>query len=145
MAGLLLGWLHLAQQPGAGHLPVALHGDRRDAELLRGLFEDDDLPEASQAELTTVDGKDAAIVDGILGLLREGIATGAFRPVSARHTLQTLIGATVYHFASGDLGENLLGRPLLSAEAVRHRKEEVRGLMRLGLLADPQPARGEPS
>ena len=103
--------------------------------LLRALVEDetprdDRLPDAAAAE---------AILDellaGIRRLLREGVAKGSFRPVSDAHTVQTLIGATVYHFASGELGERLLGRPLLSAETVARRKRELRELLRAGLAA----------
>jgi AcrR family transcriptional regulator len=101
--------------------------------LLRALVEDetphdDSLPEAAAAE---------AILDGLIAairrLLREGVARGEFRPVSDAHMVQTLIGATVYHFASGELGESLLGGPLLSAEAVARRKRELRELLRAGL------------
>ena len=60
-----------------------------------------------------------------------------FRPVSVPHTVQTLIGATVYHFASGPLGEDLLGHPLLSAQAVSRRKEELRNLLHQGIVAQP--------
>ena len=54
--------------------------------------------------------------------------------MSAAHTIQTLVGATVYHFASGEIGEGLLGRPLLSAEAVHRRRQEIKHFMRHGLL-----------
>ena len=74
-------------------------------------------------------------------LLREGIEAGALRPVSVPDMVQTLIGATVYHFASGDFGEKLLGQPLLSSEAVRRRKIELKALLRLGLAADPSGSR----
>ena len=113
----------LAEQPTSARL------------LLRGLFEDDDfereaLPATEAAERTL-----AGILQGIGNLLREGVESGVFRAVSVPHTVQTLIGATAYHFASGDLGENLLGRPLFSAEAVRRRKEEIVGLLHRGLAA----------
>ena len=49
--------------------------------------------------------------------------------------MQTLIGATVYHFASGEVGEGMLGGPLLSAEAVRARKAEVKAFLHHGLAA----------
>ena len=110
--------------------------------LLRALVEDetprdDRLPDAAAAE---------AILDGLLAgirrLLREGVARGEFRPVSDAHTVQTLIGATVYHFASGELGESLLGRPLLSAEAVARRKQELRELLRSGLATGGPSAPG---
>ena len=103
--------------------------------LLRGLVEEEDfplepLPEAQRAEALL-----AEILQGIHGLLREGIEQGAFRKVSVPHTVQTLIGATVYHFASGEVGESIMGRPLLSAEAVRRRKQELRNLLHQGLAA----------
>jgi AcrR family transcriptional regulator len=105
--------------------------------LLRGLFEDDDLPEEAGEEHRGIEEALGAILGGVQSLLREGIEAGALRPVSVPDTVQTLIGATVYHFASGDFGEELLGQPLLSSEAVRRRKIELKALLRLGLTADP--------
>jgi len=106
--------------------------------LLRSLFEEDDFPEEPQeAEQVAADARLARIIDSIRGLLQEGVEQGAFRPVSVPHTMQTLIGATVYHFASGELGEALLGEPLLSADSVRRRKEELRNLLHHGLAAEP--------
>jgi AcrR family transcriptional regulator len=114
----------LAEQPTTARL------------LLRALFEDDDLDD-SIPEAQACQGAVSAILQDVLQLLREGVEQGVFRRVSAAHTLQTLIGATVYHFASGELGENLLGRPLLSSEAVRRRKQELRELLHSGLAAAP--------
>ena len=54
--------------------------------------------------------------------------------------LQTLIGAVVYHFASGEFGEGVIGAPLFSSEAVRRRKDEVKQMLRRGLAPDPAPA-----
>ncbi len=106
--------------------------------LLRGLFEDDDLPEAALAEAEAFEARLARLVAALSGLIEEGVASGAFRPVSPAHTLQTLIGATVYHFASGEFGEGLLGGPLYSAEAVRRRKEEVVSFVHRGLAVSPR-------
>ena len=103
--------------------------------LLRGLFEQDDFPAEPLPEAQACEQILGETLQGIDRLLREGIDEGAFRPVSTPHTVQTLIGATVYHFASGELGENLLGRPLLSSEAVSRRKEEFRNLLHVGLAA----------
>jgi hypothetical protein len=103
--------------------------------LLRGLFEEDDLPVEAASDAEATDRTIHRILAGIDGLLREGMVAGAFRRASAAHTIQTLIGATVYHFASGEFGEELIGRPLLSAEAVRRRKEEVKALIHHGLAA----------
>jgi hypothetical protein len=89
------------------------------------------------------EGAVASILGGIGGLIRSGVERGELRPVSAAHTIQTLVGATVYHFASGELGEGLLGRPLLSAEAVARRRDEVKSLLRHGLVpAAPAPHGG---
>jgi len=107
--------------------------------LLRGLFEEDDFRADSVPEAEAVEETIAAILDGIQRLLKEGVDAGAFRAVSVPHTVQTLIGATVYHFASGDLGEGLLGRPLLSAEAVRRRKQELGDLLHHGIAGAGRP------
>ena len=103
--------------------------------LLRGLFEDDEHPSEAQAALQSAERSVDRLVARLDGLIREGIASGAFRSASPGHVLQTLIGATVYHFASGEFGEQLIGSPLLSAEAVRRRKEEVKSLLHHGLAA----------
>jgi TetR/AcrR family transcriptional repressor of nem operon len=112
--------------------------------LLRSLFEDDelagDLPEEQQANDVI-----RRIVGALGALLKEGVAAGTFRPTSVPHTLQTLIGATVYHFAAGEVGSEMLGRPLFSPAEVRRRKAEVKALLRRGLAAErasnPRPRR----
>jgi TetR/AcrR family transcriptional regulator len=101
--------------------------------LLRALFEDDAFDAEAWPEGQGAERHLASLLAGILGLLEEGMSTGAFRRVSAPHTVQTLIGATVYHFASGEFGEELLGGPLLSADAVRRRKAEVKAFLHHGL------------
>ncbi len=103
--------------------------------LLRGLFEDDEFlldppPEAEAAEAIV-----ATLIRGLETLLREGMEAGEFRDASIPDTVQTVIGATVYHFASGDVGEGVLGAPLFSAEAVRRRKRELIDLLLHGLSA----------
>ena len=102
--------------------------------LLRSLFEDDELtgelPGEQEANETL-----RRIVAAGASLLREGIEAGAFRPVSVGHTLQTLIGGMVYHFASGEFGDEVLGRPLFSDSEVRRRKDEVKALLHRGLVA----------
>ena len=101
---------------------------------MRALVEEDplgpDLPEAIAAE-SVLEG----ILDGIRTLLDEGVKSGVFRDVSIPHSVQTLIGATVYHFASGEFGESLLGGPLISSAAVRRRKTELVRMLQHGLLA----------
>ena len=96
-------------------------------------------PEAERAERILED-----MLESIRRVLREGMEQGALRRASVPHTLQTLVGATVYHFASGEFGDNLLGRPVLSAEAVANRKQELRDLLHHGLGARPTQPKGEP-
>jgi AcrR family transcriptional regulator len=106
--------------------------------LLRGLFEDDAFDAEAWAEGRDAERRIESILGGILALLREGEEQGAFRRTAGPHTVQTLIGATVYHFASGEFGEELLGGPLLSADAVRRRKDELKAFLHHGLAA-PRP------
>jgi TetR/AcrR family transcriptional regulator len=106
--------------------------------LLRGLVEDESLPPEADAlpEAKAAERALASALAAIEALIRAGVARGELRAVSPGHTIQTLVGATIYHFASGEIGEGLLGRPLLSAEAVRERREEIKRFMRHGLWPD---------
>ncbi|HTO70494.1 MAG TPA: TetR/AcrR family transcriptional regulator [Myxococcota bacterium] len=102
--------------------------------LLRSLFEvEDEEP---------VDAAARAVLERVLGRvaagLEAGIASGELRPVSVPHTLQSLIGMTVFHFASGDFGDDLLGAPVYSAAEIRRRKEHVISFMERALRATPE-------
>jgi AcrR family transcriptional regulator len=101
--------------------------------LLRGLFEDDELTgeldEERDANQTL-----ARIIESIAALLREGMASGELRRASIPHTLQSLIGLTIYHFASGDFGAELIGRPLFAPAEVRKRQEEIKSLLHQALV-----------
>jgi hypothetical protein len=74
------------------------------------------------------------VLEGIGNVLREGMASGELRAASIPHTLQTLIGTVIYHFASGDFGAELLRRPLFSPAEVKRRKQEVKAFLHHGLL-----------
>jgi TetR/AcrR family transcriptional regulator len=111
----------LAEHPGSARL------------LLRGLFEDNQFPPEAAHETEAVEGDLVRLIDAFQGLVREGVDAGEFRQVSVPDTIQTVIGATVYHFASGDFGEQITGGPIFSAEAVARRKLEVNQLLRAGL------------
>lgn len=112
----------LAERPGDARL------------LLRSLFEDDDfggdLPEEIEG-MRAIEG----IVTAFSRLLREGTEAGAFRQVSVPHTFLSLIGIVVFPFASGEFGDQLLGRSPLDPAQVELRKKEIRDLVRSGLLA----------
>lgn len=108
--------------------------------LLRALFEDDDLPEDAGPESEAFETRLASLVARLEALIEGGVAAGAFRDAAPAHVLQTLIGAVVYHFASGEFGEGLVGGPLFSADAVRRRKQEILDFIHHGLVAtQPRP------
>ncbi|HYD47458.1 MAG TPA: TetR/AcrR family transcriptional regulator [Terriglobales bacterium] len=102
--------------------------------LLRSLFEDDELTGTSEEE-RHVDATLHHLVATLAELLQRGMAAGAFRKASIPHTLQSLIGLTVYHFASGEFGDELIGKSVFSPEAVKRRKQEVRDFLHLGLVS----------
>lgn len=109
--------------------------------LLRSLFEDDELAGTSDEE-HHVDATLHHMIGSLAALLREGMDSGVFRPASIPHTVQSLIGLTVYHFASGEFGDELIGQSLFSPAAVKRRKQEVRNFLHSGLvLAEPGKAR----
>jgi AcrR family transcriptional regulator len=112
--------------------------------LLRSLFEEE---EAATPEAQATEALLASIIGDAERLIQRGIECGELRRVSTPHTLLTLIGATVFHFASAEVGEQILGRPLFSAEEVARRKREVIGLLRHGLFENAArrapPADGE--
>ncbi len=101
--------------------------------LLRTLFEHD---VAGPDEAPQVDAAFQRVIGRVASCLAEGIAQGQIRDVSIPHTIQTLIGMTVYHFASGDVGEDLLGHPIYSAEAVRARKRHIASYIDHGLALE---------
>ena len=106
--------------------------------LLRSLFEDDelggDIPEEREAN---------EVLRRIVGagglLLKEGMASGEFRSASVPHTLQTLIGAIVFHFASGDFGDEMVGRSLFAPAEVRRRKGQLKAIVLHGLASQEDP------
>ncbi len=102
--------------------------------LLRSLFEDDELSGSSEEE-QRADGTLKQLFTAVANLLREGMETGVFRTASVPHTLQSLVGLSVYHFASGEFGEEMFGQSLFTPTMVRQRKDEVKALLRNGLLA----------
>ena len=117
--------------------------------LLRSLFEDDDLTGSSPEE-KHVDDTIRSIFAAASALLREGMDLGVFRVANIPHMLQSLIGLTIFHFASGEFGEELCGQSLFAAPAVKKRKEEVKALLHDGLLIrtplrriEPKVSRGE--
>ena len=102
--------------------------------LLRSLFEDDDLTGESPEE-RAVEKVIERTFAAASNLLREGMEHGVFRMASIPHTLQSLVGLTVYHFASGEFGDELVGQSLFAPAQVKKRKQEVKALLHFGLVA----------
>ncbi|MGH0030454.1 MAG: TetR/AcrR family transcriptional regulator [Myxococcota bacterium] len=108
--------------------------------LLRALFEDETFGTDTPPELLSAEKTLARILTDVSRLLTEGVERGVLRPVSVPDTLQSLIGACVYHFASSDVGETIVGGPLFSAEAVARRRRELVDLFHRGLVLRPDAA-----
>ena len=106
--------------------------------LLRALVEDNLTPAAGE---DPIDDALGVLVQSFEALVRAGIESGEFRSVSVPDATQTVIGATVYHFASGDFGESVLGEPLFTDEAVSRRRRETVQFLVQGLLREPSPSR----
>ncbi|MFM7734520.1 MAG: TetR/AcrR family transcriptional regulator [Alphaproteobacteria bacterium] len=102
--------------------------------LLRSLFEDDELAGETREER---EGQASTrhIMASISGLLREGMESGQFRSVHVPGLLLGLIGQTVFPFASGEFGQEILGKDPFDPVEVKRRKRETRDLLRHGLLA----------
>ena len=109
--------------------------------LLRSLFEDDELNGAFEEERAVHETLNR-VIGAATHLLREGMSSGALRAASIPHTVQSLIGLLIYHFASGDFGTELLGRPINTPAEIRRRKDEIKALLHHGLVA-PQASHKE--
>jgi TetR/AcrR family transcriptional regulator len=101
--------------------------------LLRSLFEVDNEEPADQAARDVLQRVLARVAAG----LEQGMASGELRRVPVQHTVQTLIGMTVFHFATGEFGEELFGAPLYSAAEIRRRKDHVIDFMERALRSEP--------
>jgi len=67
-------------------------------------------------------------------VLRDGMAQGEIRVASIPHTLQSLIGIVVFHFASGEFGDDVIGSSIFADEEVKRRKREVKAMLRHGIF-----------
>lgn len=105
--------------------------------LLRSLFEDDDLPGDLPEELEAQRAT-AGMFGSIGTLLREGMSVGLLRAANVQHLLLTLVGMTVFPFASREFGAEVLGRDIFDPAEVRRRKRELRDLLRFGLVGSAE-------
>ncbi|MGH7789962.1 MAG: TetR/AcrR family transcriptional regulator [Candidatus Binatia bacterium] len=109
--------------------------------LMRSMFEDDELSGTLDEE-RAANQTLARIIESASHLLREGMAQGQLRVASIPHLLQSLIGMLIYHFASGDFGAEMLGRPVFAPAEVRRRKDEVKALIHHGLVTPAASRKG---
>lgn len=99
--------------------------------LLRSLFE----PEVAELQNAEVTARLQHIIAGFSDLISEGIAAGEIRSIPVPHAIQGLIGMLVFHFASGEFGDELLGKPVFSSGEIKRHKEYVVSLIANGLAA----------
>lgn len=115
-------------------LVEVLAGHPNDARLLlRALFEDDDLAGDTAEELVAHESLERIIL-AMTALFREGMSVGQLRAANVQHLLLTVIGQIVFPFASGDFGREVLGKDVFDPTEVARRKQEVRDLLRYGLI-----------
>ncbi len=100
--------------------------------LVRSLFDNDVADGEDQGRIDELFGR---IVQRLVGALEEGIRSGEIRTVSIPHTSQPLIALSVFHFASGDLGTDVLGESVYEPEQVRLRKAHIHDYLDHGLRA----------
>ena len=100
--------------------------------LVRSLFDNDVAEGEDQGRIDELFGR---IRERIGGALEEGIRSGEIRSVSIPHTIQTLIAISVFHFASGDLGSDVLGESVYEPEQVRLRQAHIHDYLDHGLRA----------
>lgn len=77
----------------------------------------------------------AKIIRFAASRIEEGIACGEFRKLSVGHSVQSLIGALLFHFASGENGVVGFRGSIFEPERVARRKEELKSFLRGALLA----------
>ena len=121
--GRLHAWTDAAVEALAAHPSWA-------SLLMRSLFDNDVVEGEDQGRIDELFGR---IVQRVAGALEEGIRSGEIRAVSIPHTIQTLILISVFHFASGDLGSDVLGESVYEPEQVRLRQAHIHDYLDHGL------------
>jgi TetR/AcrR family transcriptional regulator len=101
--------------------------------LLRSLFEDEELS-GDIDERREADEAIHRILQQVSHVLREGMSRGELRAANMQHTLQSLIGIIVYHFASGEFGDEIIGHSIFERREVERRKQEVKAFLHHGLV-----------
>lgn len=78
------------------------------------------------------------LIATVLGFAKAGMDAGVFVRRSSRHLFQTVLGAAVFHYASGELGAAVLDvDDIFTRSAVAWRREETRRLALRAILVSP--------
>jgi TetR/AcrR family transcriptional regulator len=67
--------------------------------------------------------------------IRQGIAAGEFRDVDPDHTALSILGMTTSYFAAAPILSEIVGRDLLAAKSVEHRKRTLLDFLDHGLMS----------
>jgi AcrR family transcriptional regulator len=102
--------------------------------LLRSLFEGEVL---EGAEAGPADALLARILGTAMEVMAEGVRSGELRPIPVPHALQAIVGMLAYHFASGELGADVLGGPVYAPAEIDRFKSFVVSFVEGGLAARP--------
>ncbi len=105
--------------------------------LLRSIIEGEVITEEDSER---IDRLYEQIVNRVSEALQSGIAAGMLRTVSIPHTIQTFIGMTIFHFASGELGEDLVGASVYEPTQVEAQLAHIRDYIEFGLRSSPSAA-----
>ena len=85
------------------------------------------------------------VVGRILRFYQEGVEAGAFRRVSSRHFFQSLLGATVFHYAARNFSAAMLGiDDIFTRNAVNWRREELQKILTQGVLLSAEERERDP-
>jgi TetR/AcrR family transcriptional regulator len=70
----------------------------------------------------------------LTGLIENGVASGEFRRVDPHQTVFTLLGMTVFYFASAPVMSRVTGHNILSAQALKIRRRALLDFLEHGLM-----------
>jgi TetR/AcrR family transcriptional regulator len=78
------------------------------------------------------------IINPLLHFYVAGVAKGAFRKLSSRHVLLSVLGAAVFHYAAAESSRDILGiEDVYAPDNVEWRRRELRRLLIGGILPRP--------
>lgn len=80
------------------------------------------------------------LIGSVLTFYKDGMDSGEFVRRSSRHLFQTMLGSTVFHYATGEFGATVLGvDDIFNGDAVSWRRAELRRVALRAMLSSPPP------